>query len=374
MVRNPTQIDCCVEPVSCLIGSDDFDRSDSSNLGPKWVEVSGDWEISNNTLVAVEDGIVLSSFRQSRPCNSTYNYSVEVEIIDTASSWGIICKYVDADNFDWIDLTLDGVQLWPTFYRRVSGVDTVVMDRNTNPSGDSFSNGNQTMLICYSETEWSITYLGGDLAATWTTCDVSVATLLPTNSSVGFVGFIKGDFDNFAYYYHNLSNPGCSVCSCYCQSPVEYEDYSCMPEVLTLTLVPTAIFSDCTSSPDEIELTLYQVANPPGSTIPTSFSSAKLTWWSLDFYLPVWDQFIRFSLECNSLNGTFVLNLFPNFGFAIHWDSLDTEWGKLPSSVKCEPIVMLFKTLIALPKQQYFEGPYICDPLSAAEYWAYITE
>jgi len=37
---------CC-----CGITSDDFDRSNDTNIGSKWNEVSGDWEVSSNALV-----------------------------------------------------------------------------------------------------------------------------------------------------------------------------------------------------------------------------------------------------------------------------------------------------------------------------------
>jgi len=242
----PTKRCCCQNATDCLIASDDFNRTAATSLGANWVEQTGDWEIVSNELVAVSDGIVLTSHRQAKPVNTTYNYNIEVDmIVGSVTSWGIICKYIDDDNYDWIDLTLDGTQLWPTFYRRAGGSDSVVMDKTTHTTGDSFSDVTQTLLICYSEVEWSINYLGGDISAAWTTCDVSPATSLPGDTSIGLVGFSKGHFDNFFYYYHRLSNPPCNVCDCFCQNPGVLSDYSCYPEKLLLTLNPPCVAQSC---------------------------------------------------------------------------------------------------------------------------------
>ena len=366
---------CCPEAVSCLIASDDFDRTDSTSLGSDWVEKTGDWEIVSNELVADTDGILLTSHRQAKPRGTTYNYNIEVNmIVGGVTSWGIICKYIDNDNYDWIDLTLDGTQLWPTFYRRAGGSDSVVMDKTTHTTGDSFSDVTQTLLICYSEVEWSINYLGGDISSAWTTCDVSPATSLPADTSIGLVGFNKGHFDSFFYYYHRLSNPPCNVCDCFCQNPSVLSDYSCYPEKLLLTLNPTAIFAECTSSPDPIEILLYQVASPPVATTPgpTDYSTAKQRWWSLDWHLPDWEEDIRFEFVCNGTGGEPELNMYPDTFTGLFWDAISL--GVNASDIECNPLRLEFQSLRAEVKQLFVDGPYICDPLSAAEYEAIITE
>jgi hypothetical protein len=365
---------CCCETLpSCIIEQDDFNRADSSSLGSKWVEKSGNWAISSNTLLEVSPGIVLTTARQTKPVGTLYNYNIEVDMLTgSVSSWGIICKYTDDNNFDWIDLTLDGSQLWPTFYRRAGGSDSVVMDKTTHPSGSSFSDVDQTLLICYSETEWSINYLGGDLSAAWTTCDVSPSSTLPGDTSVGLVGFLKGHFDNFVYNYHRLSNPPCNICDCFCQNPDVFSDYSCWPERLLLTLNPTAIFPECTSSPEPIEFILYQVEAAPVATVPTSYATAKQRWWSLDLHLPDWEDDIRFEFLCNGTGGLPELNLYGGSGLSIYWNALTL--GVPPSVQDCNPLYLEFQSLNCGLKQTSFEGPYICDPLSAAEYEAIITE
>jgi hypothetical protein len=293
-------------------------------------------------------------------------------IVGDVTSWGIICKYTDNSNFDWIDLTLDGTQLWPTFYRRTGGSDAVIMDQTTHPTGDSFSDVSQTLLICYSETEWSINYVGGDLSSAWTTCDVEPATSLPSDTAVGLVGFNKGHFDNFFYYYHRLSNPPCNICDCFCQNPGVRSDYSCYPEVLLLTLNPTEIDANCTSSPEPIEILLYQVTAAPVATTPTTYSTAKQRWWSLDFYLPEWEEYIRFEFVCNGTGGEPELNLYPDTFNGLFWNALTL--GVNAVDVECNPLRLEFQSLNAELKQQSVDGPFICDPLSAAEYEAIITE
>ena len=365
---------CCGGTLpSCIIEQDDCNRDNSTSLGSKWVEKTGDWEIDTNTLIAVSDGIVLTSARQVKPIGTKYNYSIEVTMLTgSVTSWGIICKYIDNSNFDWIDLTLDGVQLWPTFYRRTGGVDEVIMDNTTHPAGSPFSDIDQVLLICYSETEWSITYLGGDISAMWTTCNVSPAMTLPADTSVGLVGFTKGHFDDFIYTYHRLSNPPCNICSCYCQNPASSSDYSCFPEVMLLTMNPTAIYADCTSSPEPIEMYLYQVELEPIATVPTTFSTSKNVWWTLDQYLPEWGITFRFQLFCSGTDGLPQLLLWIDHPNPLFWNGLPDP-GQTAQIVECNPVMMLFQSLNAGLKQLFFEGPHICDPLSAAEYEVIIT-
>jgi hypothetical protein len=50
---------CCCTTEGCEIGEDTFDRSDSTNIGTDWTELSGEWEIDTNRLHCTADGIAL---------------------------------------------------------------------------------------------------------------------------------------------------------------------------------------------------------------------------------------------------------------------------------------------------------------------------
>ena len=49
-----TQRCCC----TCSYGEDDFNRADSTDVGPKWEEHLGDWEISGGMLTIDEVGVI----------------------------------------------------------------------------------------------------------------------------------------------------------------------------------------------------------------------------------------------------------------------------------------------------------------------------
>src|SRR5690606_34653429 len=210
----------------------------------------------------------LTTVRQGKPRGSTYNYRIQVELVTTtATSWGVIAKYTDANNFDWVHFYIDGTgaQILPRFYRRAGGSDTMIMDITTHPTGIGIVLGAPgdpvRANVCYSEIGWTVE--GDDEFSRWTTCDSSPATSLPTSPN-GFVGFLYGEFDTWDYLYHRMSNLPCPVCDCHCENPLDANDWSCLPETLTLTLTPTVPFTNpyggCPPGGDVV-INLYQ-SNP----------------------------------------------------------------------------------------------------------------
>lgn len=383
--RGGSKYCCC--PEKCLIGSDDFNRSDSDSLGSKWVEKTGDWDISSNTLVSPTDGVVLTSFRQGRPRGVTYNYLFSVDLLDDTGPWGVICKYTDANNYDWVELTQSGTEIHPVFWRRTGGSDSLVMDATTHPAGVPFpvlGNGSTTLRFCYSEAGWSILGPSVNTEDTWTTCNATVATSLPSDTTVGFVGFTKGSFDNFAYYYHHLSNFPCDPCDCFCENPGDAADFKCIPETLTLTLRPTQIFAQCGSSPPDIVLTLRQSHPTLPGTPPPSYvkSPAKFAWYSDVVDAVDWFTYVWFRLECHE-NGQFKLfhAKYPPGDYYIdeddgvlQWLETDTLW-QLNDSISCLPIILHFQTL-SVTFHETVPGSmvYLCEPFFAQEYEAIVTE
>lgn len=387
--KNTPGCPCCNEG-SCVIGMDNFNRADENPVTGLWTEKSGDWSVNANTLVAVTNGILVTSIRQGRPRNTTYNYRVQVDIVDTASSWGLICKYTDTNNYDWIELTNVAGTVMPRFWRRTGGSDTLVMDITTHPAGAPLTttfSGSLTVILCYSEVEWSIyatTTLGTQL---WTTCNVQAATALPADATTGFVGFNKGDYDNWFYYYHYLSNSTCYGCSCSCVNPSNSNDYKCIPEILLLTLTPIAAQLDCTSAPTTISMKMVQstpLANvpPPATYIK---NATKKYWYGDPVFLhePLYyNDYFWFRLECLT-NGNFELSAldYPGGSAGIvsanraNFATLDgPSGGSLSVSVTCMPIILIFHHFVKLITQFTTNGPFLCNPFDALEYTAVITE
>jgi len=235
---------CCC---GCLIGTDNFDRADSTDLGSKWSEVSGDWEISSNHLKMITEGPVITTNQAAtKGPNGYYNVIVEFQLVNIGtgpgqtSDYGIIVGYQDATNFDWVRITYDGADLWPALIHRVAGVDTVAMDKTTHTQGLAFTPDapDETTWrgqICYARSDWTIDVLGGS-ESPWTTCDGGV---MSQPATLGIVGFLRGEFDDWTYYKHWESNKKCDYCSCWCSNPSDpNNDYQCLPESLYATFVP----------------------------------------------------------------------------------------------------------------------------------------
>lgn len=71
--------------------SDDFNRTDSTNLGAGWVEVSGDWSIASSQLSPGSDGgtIIL---RAAGAMDGNDNYAQVTIAATTAASHGVWCR------------------------------------------------------------------------------------------------------------------------------------------------------------------------------------------------------------------------------------------------------------------------------------------
>lgn len=298
--RNPTRKDCCVtSPGPCLVGEDDFDRANSTELGPKWCEETGDAEILNNTLNLVTEGLVLTTYRQPPPVvpGASYNHRFQM-VMDSAGNteeWHFVMNVVDEDNYHWIKVAKDaGIgdgRFYPTFYRRVNGSDTEIMSINTHPQGGGWDleNGKLRVNICMADVGWSIEPTDNQGQSSWTTCDAEAVERLPKNQCYGLVGVKKGRFDDFFYYVHWESQRDCAYCNCLCF--LGDEDVSCFPEEMLLTLVPTSGpfcwtggTPGCCDQPSSLSVTLYQQI-PDTSGPSPAFGAAyktptKRIWWS----------------------------------------------------------------------------------------------
>ncbi|WP_306317228.1 MULTISPECIES: hypothetical protein [unclassified Streptomyces] len=71
--------------------SDDFNRPDSTDLGPGWVEVSGDWSIIGGRLAPDNSG-GSTILRAATPMESSDNFSQFTIVATTAASQGVWCR------------------------------------------------------------------------------------------------------------------------------------------------------------------------------------------------------------------------------------------------------------------------------------------
>lgn len=268
---------CC----TCLVFSDDFNRADNDDPGGNWNEVSGDWDIVSNVLEGITDGILVTTQLPHAPHRNNYAHSFFFTIDSvggTYSEWHVIVNYVDSNNFDWIKIAYDTDGYYPTFYTRSGGTDTAFLSKSTHPKGSGWTleSGKLALQVCMADVEYLIQPTGAQAFNTWQTCERSPVSSLPSGGE-GLVGFKKGAFDDASQYIHWEAQTNCNVCNCFCQRTDE--DYSCLPEELTLTLDSTAGayswgFGSC-STPTQLSVTLYQQSPDTTGATPTFGASYK---------------------------------------------------------------------------------------------------
>lgn len=327
---------CCCNPVSCRIHEDDFERSDSNPPSGFWQVVSGEWEIkvdpnvpTNQILSSISDGPIIITKRQPAPTNPGGRYATVtfLDLIDIPSGdtkeWGIICGYKDANNFDWIHLTLsssDG-RIEPVFYRRTGGTDSVVADVTTNPQNNLgagfepfFDQGTPldkvSISICYSTLEWSLIFSDPALELVWTVCDGGLDSL--PAYPYGTFGFLFGQFDNVIHEQHFESREDCDKCGCLCS--YSRLDKACWPDTLRLVALAGPGFSYGDPCPEDelgtwdIDVLLYRCSNPdavyadyPGTPPVFPRDTDRFLWYSDPFESQ--GTYYWFVVHCGTNNG-----------------------------------------------------------------------
>lgn len=246
---------CCC-PAPCLLHSDNFNRDDANPPTGRWVVVSGEWEIESDRLRSISQGPIVTTVRQppSKRQNKDYSIRIYFKALNLADgdTFGVICGYRSETDYSWVHFEVIGTAIWPTFYDHQSGLNTVVMDRYSHPGGIPFQvdtgGGLNTWngKICYSLTDWTvdsgvseesgygIQNVGSEHP--WTVGDQGGQASLPPMD--GMVGFLFGEFDNFAFHQHWEAKVDCDFCSCLCINPNDVDDYIAFPEQLLVTFVP----------------------------------------------------------------------------------------------------------------------------------------
>lgn len=111
---------CCCE--SCEFFSDDFTRADSDDPGD-YTEVSGDWDISSNTLVTSSSNAVLLADAQHPAGEANIKVQVTINIASDGDTARIILNYTDSDNY-WFGEIKAGTGSYIKIFQRSAGSNT----------------------------------------------------------------------------------------------------------------------------------------------------------------------------------------------------------------------------------------------------------
>lgn len=274
----PTKRCCCGTP-SCVIGSDDFNRADNTDPGPKWRVLAGDANIVGNKIeVSGTNAIVATTI-----CHpSSY----------VLGSWQATFTLVNLRTVGLFEVGAGKPDASPWRVQFVpSGMDTVdarITVRVLGSGGweefeflwvdDVFGNSANTM-------EVSVCYEPGALLRGSVGIPPAVDNCIELQGweaacyaigggpNVGNFFFTAGHFDNWSFETTILDNFACPICGCFCfKREGSAKDWNCYPEVMCLILEQT---SGPANSFDGASFILTQGQGSPGDGWPE-----KQSWFS----------------------------------------------------------------------------------------------
>lgn len=349
---------CCCG--GCEIGEDDFNRADNADPGPLWSEEgAADWKIESNHLQCVTEGPLITTLRQPEPIRTDADYTVKFWFTlrtfpsSGTKTWKVICGYRDTSDYDYIELVYDAStgNLYPEFH--ATGI---TVNQTTHPATAPWSIYPGTaafeMVVCYAPAEWTIAATGEDANQSdvyWETCGASQPDL-PT--SLGMVGFLAGDFDDFSYWIHWESDASCPYCECFCRHPDDVDDYLCLPEELTLTITPNTAYT-C-NSVDNVSMKMYQSDPDVSGASPVYDALAQKKTWYSEIFQPEAEE-MWFVMEC--VDGRYRINCisYPDKGvtdaqattlfFCDAGGNNDNGKWQTDALSTCDPLELVFQDL-----------------------------
>ena len=205
---------CCCNLGTCVIYQDDFNRADDTDLGTNWNEISGDWQISGNTLT--EAGTANAKVLCTLPNTRSGRASVGAEIkpvngdkyraIVNSNAIGTVFKYVEVECLTGSVILTTGTQT--RTYTTAHGWDVTARP--------------MYITVCFTDgiLRLSVGHQGFQ-GVVWDN------TVTVTNAN-RYAGLMNGGtsaltFDDF--YYRHVDDDGlfegqlCGGCGCYCIKP-----------------------------------------------------------------------------------------------------------------------------------------------------------
>lgn len=204
--------------MTCLVGTDGFDRADSDNVGDDWTELLGSssgWKIEDSDLATDTDNDVIL-YRKTHPDNSA-DVRVEVWVKGVEGDVAkVIVSYIDDNNYLWGQVEIGALGIMTmTLWQKLNGVVTQLSV--TEHAYFTTSSSWIGMIVCrqelyYPDPAWvSLTVIGGAGPVTIredVSAPLSSYVALATGNVVGTIYF-----DNFNYYMlKSPVHPECPEC------------------------------------------------------------------------------------------------------------------------------------------------------------------
>lgn len=338
---------CCV--TSCDLGSDDFNRADSSDPGPKWKIISGTGSIVSNHIEVA--GVVATTI--CHPATSTNGSWIATFTLVNMRTVSVFEVGVGDPNsssyyvkFEPINMDLISARVRIT----VVGTTTETFEQTWLTDIGGLSANTMEAQICYEPGA----LLKGSLLIppSVDTCIPATGAPCYTSGSDDVGGFFwkQGHFDDWTYKETMIDRFECDPCGCFCfRRSGSAKEFSCYPKVLYLNL--TLISGTCS------ELDGLSIAMTQGNLSPTDNYPQKIRWLSPELVCA--GNYYAFVLECDSVvksgtNWLYALRcrltdrFYVNSSVLFNWvDSTIDSTSRDPdfSESTCDPLSLVYPDL-----------------------------
>jgi hypothetical protein len=227
---------CCCAPQGCPLGSDDFNRDDNDNPGPKWYEIDGDFDIVGSTIESITPGKLAT-----RICHPSWategSWRADFDLVDlrTRSQFVIGAGNPESSSYRVIYEPLEMDTLNAKIRMTVVGDVTDTFDYAW--LSDGFGNSVNTMRvhICFLPGVMIRGSVGQPPPVDVCAVNHGGPCFTVDGQRVGPFFYIDGRFDNWVYETLILDNFDCPPCACFCfRRAGPAKEFSCFPETLCL--------------------------------------------------------------------------------------------------------------------------------------------
>lgn len=288
----PTRKCCCVG--NCEIGRDYFDRPDSDAPGPKWAELSGDWDIYDDTVRSVGGSGVLAT-KLCHPTGYEYgSFIARFDLVDlnVYERFAVRCGHPNNSGYN--------VEWYPDI-----ATETILVKVNGDEN-EEFSFpwprdvGNQLQ----NRIQVKVCYLPGAIMSATGGPPPSVDACIGKEDAepcydiggqdVGNFSFLEGRFDNWLYEATIIDDLVCPPCGCFCfKRDGDSISFACFPDEMTLTL--EMVEGEC-SELESMEITMQK-----GQLLPDDGWPEKLNWYSEVMECETTGAKYAFQLGCSNI-------------------------------------------------------------------------
>jgi hypothetical protein len=204
---------CCCNEGSCDIAQDNFNRSNSTNLGSGWTAATRDnFSIVGNQAVADNtDAAIFDTLHPDPDPSGIAIIKTIDEVFNSGDTYRVICNAVNENNYHWCDFTRNaGDTSVLAIGKRTGGVDTTI--KSLPIVGlSNLSRDLQVRIapgeLCGMVSNAVLSFVGKD------------ATPFPTGYRIGMKASVAGlKFDDLRFVQHNETFETCPVCICKCDT------------------------------------------------------------------------------------------------------------------------------------------------------------